>query len=84
MYASEQYREVADVVECVNGTAITDSDTFRCNNVSNVHPLCCMITHLSRLIFTTSYPTPLLEALVGLVPLHGVSVYKLCTEDVQP
>ncbi|KAF2129667.1 hypothetical protein P153DRAFT_316861 [Dothidotthia symphoricarpi CBS 119687] len=36
-YASSQYREVADVVQCVNGTAITDTDTFKCKNIDLHH-----------------------------------------------
>ena len=33
-YESSQYAEVADFSQCVNGTVVTGSDTFRCNNVS--------------------------------------------------
>ncbi|KAA8627598.1 hypothetical protein PtrSN002B_007754 [Pyrenophora tritici-repentis] len=35
MYKSAQYAEIKDKVECVNGTAITGNDVFRCQNVSS-------------------------------------------------
>ena len=35
-YNSIQYAEIKDKVECINGTAVTDKDTFRCKNVSQV------------------------------------------------
>jgi hypothetical protein len=36
-YRSEQYREVKDKVECINGTAITSTDTFKCSNLDLLH-----------------------------------------------
>ncbi|PSN61773.1 hypothetical protein BS50DRAFT_651183 [Corynespora cassiicola Philippines] len=37
VYASEQYREVADFVACSNGTAVTDTDTFKCDKIDLYH-----------------------------------------------
>lgn len=36
-YNSAQYAEVAEKVECRNGTAITADDTFRCSNIDLLH-----------------------------------------------
>ncbi|KAF2263298.1 hypothetical protein CC78DRAFT_554079 [Lojkania enalia] len=36
-YESSKYAEIADFVECVNGTAITASDTFKCKNIDLYH-----------------------------------------------
>ncbi|KAL5117866.1 hypothetical protein ACEQ8H_004184 [Pleosporales sp. CAS-2024a] len=36
-YKSEQYKEVKEKVECLNGTAVTDTDTFRCSNLDLLH-----------------------------------------------
>lgn len=34
VYNSMQYAEVKEKVQCLNGTAVTATDTFRCSNVS--------------------------------------------------
>lgn len=36
-YNSAQYREVKEKVECLNGTATTGTDTFRCSNLDLLH-----------------------------------------------
>ncbi|KAF2645194.1 hypothetical protein P280DRAFT_495159 [Massarina eburnea CBS 473.64] len=36
-YDSKQYAEIAEHVECINGTAISGSDSFRCNNIDLYH-----------------------------------------------
>ncbi|KAF2179488.1 hypothetical protein K469DRAFT_595703 [Zopfia rhizophila CBS 207.26] len=36
-YDSSQYAEIKGLVECVNGTAKTSTDTFRCNNIDLYH-----------------------------------------------
>jgi hypothetical protein len=40
MYKSAQYAEIKDKVECVNGTAVTANDVFRCKNVSDSDAHC--------------------------------------------
>jgi hypothetical protein len=36
-YNSAQYKEIKDKVECLNGTAVTSTDTFRCSNIDLIH-----------------------------------------------
>ncbi|CAO2654961.1 Nn.00g116940.m01.CDS01 [Neocucurbitaria sp. VM-36] len=36
-YNSAQYAEIKDKVECINGTAISGTDTFRCSNIDLIH-----------------------------------------------
>jgi hypothetical protein len=40
MYDSLQYAEIKGKVECLNGTAVTGGDVFRCKNVSS--PKACL------------------------------------------
>lgn len=44
MYNSAQFAEVKNKVECINGTAITDTDVFKCKNVSENSPLAGLAT----------------------------------------
>jgi len=37
VYASAQYSEIKEKVACVNGTAKTGTDTFRCSNIDLLH-----------------------------------------------
>ncbi|KAH7561514.1 hypothetical protein BM1_02618 [Bipolaris maydis] len=37
MYNSAQFAEVKNKVECINGTAITDTDVFKCKNIDLLH-----------------------------------------------